>query len=826
VKRGPSTIVAGIAFAGSVITLLLSTPMTLAQALPRKSFSEAHLEHLQDPPATIVPRRFEISPRMVAPFGPYTSYQVNVDANGHNIVGDAANEPSLCVDPTNPNRMAVGWRQFDSVTSNFRQAGHGFSSDGGVTWTFPGVLQNNVFRSDPVLNADSTGRFYYLSLLQNFFDDMWRSTDGGADFSDLGPATGGDKQWFTIDNTNSPGHGFQYQCWSTAGDNYNGRQFSRSTDGGLSWRDPVAIPGSPIWGTLDVDSNGNVFTSGVNPDTGQIWCLRSTNAKNAALKPSFDLMTAVNLGGDVIFSQHINPEGLAGQINLAVDRSGTVSNNNVYLLASLQRVGYSSGSDVMFVRSSNGGQSFSAPIRVNDDTFNPNKWHWLAAMAVAPSGRIDAVWLDTRNAANNSDSQLFYSFSNDEGRTWSENVAVSNSFNPFLGYPNQNKMGDYITVVSDNSGANVAYTATFNGEEDVYFVHVSASTCGVAADFRRNDAAGWITEDNSSAPGAGWFNGDGTIFAAAPAAKTSVTPNTLSAAPTVSNWLLTPPVTLQNGANLTFYTRSQDRPLHADRVQVRLSTNGDSTNVGNTPDSVGDFTTVLLDINPANVTGAYPADWTRFSATVSGLTAPTTGRVAFRYFVENSSSGSTAQNAESIGIEAIEFACTPAYTIAASVTPAGGGSITGAGRYSSGSNVSLMATPNPNFAFANWTENGAVVSTSANFSFTASANRTLLANFTAVPRFTAAPTITPNGGSFKRKAMFKITDATPGAIIYYTTDGTDPTTSSAVFPTPQRPNQKIRRVAITGVGTHTVKAMAVAPAFNNSPITAATFVIR
>ena len=61
----------------------------------------------------------------------------------------------------------------------------------------------------------------------------------------------------------------------------------------------------------------------------------------------------------------------------------------------------------------------------------------------------------------------------DGGNTWSPNVAVSNSFNPFLGYPNQNKMGDYITMVSDNTGGNVAYAATFNLEEDIYYVRVA-----------------------------------------------------------------------------------------------------------------------------------------------------------------------------------------------------------------------------------------------------------------------------------------------------------------------------------------------------------------
>ncbi len=113
------------------------------------------------------------------------------------------------------------------------------------------------------------------------------------------------------------------------------------------------------------------------------------------------------------------------------------------------------------------------PMRVNDDPMNHNKWHWFGTLSVAPNGRIDSVWLDTRNAANNTDSQLFYSYSTDGGITWAPNVAVSNSFDPFLGYPNQNKMGDYITIVSDNTGGNVAYTATFNGEEDVYYVRVA-----------------------------------------------------------------------------------------------------------------------------------------------------------------------------------------------------------------------------------------------------------------------------------------------------------------------------------------------------------------
>jgi hypothetical protein len=453
------------------LVLALGPGIAFGQDVPATPLPTEPLERYQDSPMFIW--RTGVSDGMISQHGPFTSYQVNVAANGQNITGDAANEPSISVDPTDRNRMAIGWRQFDSVNSNFRQAGWGFTSNGGASWTFPGVLENNVFRSDPVLASNDVGHFFYLSLLTNFFDDMWRSINGGQSWANIGFATGGDKQWFTIDNTNSTGHGFQYQCWSTAGNNYNGRQFSRSTDGGSTWMNPINIPNSPIWGTLDVNSNGDLFIGGVNENTRQNWCVRSSNARSGGVTPTFSQATAVNLGGFIVASTSINPEGILGQIFLAADRSGTRTNNNVYMLASVRPVGFGTGSDVMFVRSTDGGQSFSPPRRINDDPVNHSKWHWFGTMSVAPNGRIDVVWLDTRNAANNTDSQLFYSYSLDGGETWSANVAVSEAFNPFLGYPNQNKIGDYITIVSDVTGGNVAYTATFNQEQDIYYVRVA-----------------------------------------------------------------------------------------------------------------------------------------------------------------------------------------------------------------------------------------------------------------------------------------------------------------------------------------------------------------
>src|SRR5947207_10296339 len=193
------------------VCLALPIALSSASAQPAPVWRPQEREPLEkydDPPAK--PRKIETSPRMVSRLGSFVSYQVNVDASGNNITGDASIECTISVDPTNLSRMAIGWRQFDDVTSNFRQAGYGFTTDGGMTWTFPGVLQPGVFRSDPVTSSDETGTFYYLSLrsswpVQTFFcDDMWRSTDGGAAWPLISGNQGamrGNEQWFTMERT-------------------------------------------------------------------------------------------------------------------------------------------------------------------------------------------------------------------------------------------------------------------------------------------------------------------------------------------------------------------------------------------------------------------------------------------------------------------------------------------------------------------------------------------------------------------------------------------------------------------------------------------------
>ena len=161
----------------------------------------------------------------------FTITQVNVDSSGNNIVGDAANEPSLAIDPTNPNRMAIGWRQFETITSNFRQAGIGYSEDGGSTWNYREPIEAELFRSDPVLDTDSEGNFYYNSLAEGFVCDVFK-TDELSTWDDKTYAFGGDKQWMVVDKTGLEADGHIYAFWKAQFSACSNGSFTRSIDEG------------------------------------------------------------------------------------------------------------------------------------------------------------------------------------------------------------------------------------------------------------------------------------------------------------------------------------------------------------------------------------------------------------------------------------------------------------------------------------------------------------------------------------------------------------------------------------------------------------------
>jgi hypothetical protein len=434
-----------------------------------------------DDPYVPVPREDRATtPAYRSSVGGFLVVQVNVDELGQNIVGDAANEPSIAVDPNDPDRMAIGWRQFDTIASNFRQAGWGFTTDRGLSWTFPGVIEPGIFRSDPVLDSDSAGNFYFNSLTGDFTCDVFGSTDGGATWDSGTFAHGGDKQWMAIDRSGGVGNGHIYAYWTSSFSSCSPGFFTRSTNGNISYENCIAIPSNPHWGTIAVGAAGELYVCGIGNGSNFV-VAKSTNARNASQTPTWDFTALVNLGGQPQAGLGFgspNPSGLLGQAWVAVDRSASFTSGNVYVLCSVDRDSNADPLDVMFSRSTNGGSTWSPPIRINDDP-GTSAWQWFGTMSVAPSGRIDVVWLDTRDNPGSVHSALYYSFSTNGGLTWSANERLSESFDPHVGWPQQQKMGDYFHMVSTDDEFHLAWAATFQGEQDVYYGRTVTAT-GVA----------------------------------------------------------------------------------------------------------------------------------------------------------------------------------------------------------------------------------------------------------------------------------------------------------------------------------------------------------
>ncbi len=422
------------------------------------------------------------APRLGSTRGP-GYVQVNVGANQANIVGDAGNECSLAVDPRAPLRMVVGWRQFNTIASNFREAGMAWTNDGGRTW-HKSTLDAGTFRSDPVVRANADGTIFYHMLwtdtVNTFTEHVARSTDAGRTWSAPAFCYGGDKLWSVIDKTTGPGRGFIYQWWNTAGNNYYPGQFNRSTDGGLTFSSPVALSTQIVFGTMAIGPDGEVYLGGSR-------VLRSTNASNAAATPTFSTLTATNpLGAGVMIgtSTSPNPAGLLGQVNIAVDTSDGPRRGWVYLLASVPGGG-GDPLDVRFSRSTNGGSAWSPFVRVNTDPANANSWQWFGTMSIAPNGRLDVVWNDTSESHNARLSRLYYTSSSDGGVTWAVPQPVTPTWDSWLGWPQQNKIGDYYDMESDNLGADLVFAATLNGEQDVYHMRLGPRDCdrdGIADD--------------------------------------------------------------------------------------------------------------------------------------------------------------------------------------------------------------------------------------------------------------------------------------------------------------------------------------------------------
>ncbi len=323
-----------------------------------------------------------------------------------------------------------------------------------ITVTFPGL---GSVLGDPVMCYDSLGNIYYMQIVQpnavTYGLGVRKSTDKGQTW--IGPylanstsAGLNDKEWICADQTAGPNSNNVYAGWRQFGSESNMR-FVRSTNGGANWSSPLTITGSQ-GAYISVGPNGNIQGGSVYfacVSGSQIAVCRSTDggqtfgAQVGAASPSGPGLTCA---GRNTVKSCIRTDPFP---RMAADNSFTSTRGNVY-------VSYASNSpgntkpDIYVVRSADFGQTWSSPVKVNDD--NTPTDQWMPSISVDKNGKVFVVWYDSRiDPTNNIMTQLYGAISTNGGVSFGANIPISDiPFNPntvAVSQPGGEKyIGDYI----------------------------------------------------------------------------------------------------------------------------------------------------------------------------------------------------------------------------------------------------------------------------------------------------------------------------------------------------------------------------------------------
>jgi hypothetical protein len=334
------------------------------------------------------------------------------------------NEATIVMNPLNPNNL-VGFSNDEALSGGVRIY---VSNDGGTTWS----TRQFGFHSDGEIDAccdtqaafDTFGNLFVTNLESSGPTKVLLSTNGGQTFKSIATlsgsndqpsiATGAGEVW--ISYTNSSG------TITTGGAQVLGLgKFGKQVQ-------EVAPSGTGDFGGVSIGPSGQVMVTYMSPTGGTgpatIWGnVDLDGTGTGTMGPKFKI-TGTNVGGfDPIPAQPNRT--VDAEPNLAYDRSGGPHNGRVYLVYSdAPTLGSKNLSN--FVRhSDDNGTTWSAPVKVDDDTTVNS--HFLPQIAVDQStGNVAVAWYDCRNAGSaNVNAQIFASVSTDGGNTFLPNVQVS-----------------------------------------------------------------------------------------------------------------------------------------------------------------------------------------------------------------------------------------------------------------------------------------------------------------------------------------------------------------------------------------------------------------
>ena len=331
-------------------------------------------------------------------------------------VQDTQSETTLVLG--SPQTIVVGFNDsgsFAPPTFN-KFTGYSRSTDYGGSFTDLGTLPNstNGDAGDPVLaRHEATGAIYFSTLqFSGSGMPVFKSIDDGLSFGtpvNGAPGTIGmqDKDWITVDNFAGAGNGNVYLVWRDFGPG-NGIKFSRSTDGGASFGPSGGIL---IAGAGAFNVQGAFVMVGPDHALYVFWLDQSAGSATPNIirvRKSTD--QGVSFGAAMNVAT-LNTNGVNGSLALAggfrtnafPQAAANPANGDLYVVyADCSSTPCTTAVDhgnVFFRRSTDGGASWSAAVKVNDDSGTQDQF--MPVITVTPNGQqLFVGWYDRRLGPN------------------------------------------------------------------------------------------------------------------------------------------------------------------------------------------------------------------------------------------------------------------------------------------------------------------------------------------------------------------------------------------------------------------------------------------
>lgn len=442
-------------------------------------------------------------------------------------VNSTQSENSIFVDPNNIESLLQSNNSTQNPVGQLYGANYFTSVDAGITWggSVQGAGGGNSGDPTTAINLDGT---MFVNYITNAYGQgCARSTDGGLTWQAAtvcpNPGSVADKNHMWVDNSpTSTYEGNLYVAFTDFGGANDGDiVMYKSTNGGINWGSGINVSSEVSAGShnqgvnIQTGPDGEVYAcwaiyDGWPTNETSIGFAKSTDG-GATYDPATRIISNIKGIRNVSIGKNMRKNSFP---SMAVDISGGSQDGWIYIVWANNGVpGVNSGNDVdvYMIRSEDGGSTWSAPIRINQDPIGAGKKHYFPWITCDPStGTLSAIFYDDRNVGG-AMCEVYCANSFDGGDTWEDFKVSDVSFTPtpIPGLADQ-YFGDYIGIIARDSKVYPVWTDNRIGHAMTYVspyeTNNLAKPSNLVADCNQASGQVDLTWEFTTVPGFQYFN--------------------------------------------------------------------------------------------------------------------------------------------------------------------------------------------------------------------------------------------------------------------------------------------------------------------------------